>query len=106
MPFHAHVLQPLVVLSWLALAAWAVLVSLVWFVAIAPCLSGGASSLADVRPSWFSPGRREQLEQYRQSCLREGHSLLWWYFVRVFLVAWPALFFCAAVLTIFSLLSR
>ena len=106
MPFHAHVLQALVVYSWLALTAWAVLVSLVWFFAIAPCLSDADSSLAGVRPSWFSSGRRRQLEQYRQSRLREGHSLLWWHFVRVFLVAWPALFFCAVVLTVLSLLSR
>ena len=100
MPLHAHPLQTLVVISWLALTVWAVLVSLAWFFAIAPSLSDAASSLAGVRPSWFSPGRREQLEEYRQSCLREGHSLLWWHFVRIFLVGWPALFFFAVVLTI------
>lgn len=106
MPFHAHVLQAMVVFSWLALTVWAIAVSLVWFFAIAPRLSDTASSLPGVQPSWFSPRKREQLEQYRRSCVRGGRSLLWWRFVLVFLVASPILFFCAIVLTVLSLLLR
>ncbi len=101
----SRLVQALVVPVWIAVLAWGLLTVLVWFFVIGPFLPGrGATPLAGARHSWFTPRQQAELEQYRQSCVAAGRSLLWWRLVRAFLASWPGVFAAAMVLTLVALL--
>jgi hypothetical protein len=84
-----NVLGAVVLPMWLAILGLFVVATLVSFFVIGPNFPDrGATPVAGARLPWFSTGHEAQLREYHDLCVRQGRSLVWSNYMRVFMASW------------------
>ncbi len=88
---------------WAVVVAWAGSVALISFFVIGPHFPDrGATPLAGAQVVFFSAVHLRQLREYRALCVAQGKSLIWWRFVRFFLLAFPFLMVVGVALSLWA----